>query len=105
MYRVLEKSGIKILGDTGDPRDLSDIINDMFRWWNKCHSATDSRVMADALDWLSRSGGEFSTAQKLLLDCILEEQNEMEKEQAERESVRELDEFLDGFRIIGGDAL
>lgn len=105
LYRVLEEFGIPVLQEDGSARELHDIVTDMFRAWNRCHSATKSAAMAEALDWLAKHGGDFDEAQELTLQVVLEEQAEKNKKRMQKESDKALDEFLAGFRIIGGDAL
>ena len=105
LYQVLQKFEIPVLQEDGEARDLNDLLTDMFRAWNRCSRVSDGRQLADALDWLHRTGADFNDAQTLLLSVILSEQKEKDKKKAARESDRALDEFLAGFRITGGDAL
>lgn len=105
LYQVLQKFGVPILKEDGEARDYNDIVTDMFRAWNHCSRVADSRLMADALDWLAGNGGNFSEEQRFLLQVILCEQEKKDKKKAARESDKALDEFLASFRITGGDAL
>ena len=105
LYQVLQKFEIPVLKEDGEARDLNDLLTDMFRAWNRCSRVSDSRLIADALDWLHKNGADFNDAQTLLLSVILSEQKEKDKKKAARESDKALDEFLASFRITGGDAL
>lgn len=103
LYQLLVKLKIDVFTKrTKVPRQEQDIINDLFKAWRCAKNLSESREIGEALDWMSRSGGDFSAAQHLMLKVMHEEQEEMELECANDRS-SELDEFLNSFAIIGGD--
>lgn len=120
LYDVLEKFQIPILeydyarygrGRVGRPVDH--VIGDMLRAWRKCFDLKKGRLLIDALSFIRGSETDasrryFTPEQLLAYEAILCEQERLERA-AEADALppgeEALDEFLDGFKIIGGDAL
>lgn len=101
LYWLLVELGIPVLNDDLSARPEEEIVNDLFRAWGA--EPPNSYKIVGALNYMS-SGGNFTDAQKLMLSIINEETNDEEKRRIEEESDRALEEFLDSFPIIGGDA-
>ena len=102
LYWLLVKLGIPVLNDDQSARPEEDIVNDLFRAWGQA-TPSESYKITGALNWVA-TGVNLTYAQKLMLSIINEEMNNEEKKRIEEESDRALEEFLDSFPIIGGDA-
>ena len=110
LYETLKQLGIPVLQPDGnEPRSVSDLISDLFRVWKDVSDIDMASRIIGALQWISRTV-EFDDAQKLMLEVAASETEEArkkacdaERKRIQRESDRALNEFLAGFRIIGGD--
>lgn len=104
LYRLLMELNIPVLNydDGRTARPEEEIINDLFRAWGHAKPSNSYKI-AEALNYVA-TGGNFTDVQKLMLSIINEETNDEEKRRIEEESDRALEEFLDSFPIIGGDA-
>lgn len=102
LYWLLVELGIPVLNDDQSARPEEEIINDLFRAWGQAEPS-DGYKIAGALNYVA-TGGNFTDVQKLMLSIVNEETNDEEKKRIEEESDRALEEFLDSFPIIGGDA-
>lgn len=102
LYWLLVELGIPVLNDDLSARPEEEIVNDLFRAWGQA-TPSESYKIAGALNYVA-TGGNFTDAQKLMLSIVNEETNDEEKRRIEEESDRALEEFLDSFQIIGGDA-
>ena len=102
LYWLLMELGIPVLNDDLSARPEEEIINDLFRAWGQTEPS-DGYKIAGALNYVA-TGGNFTDVQKLMLSIVNEETNDEEKKRIEEESDRALEEFLDSFPIIGGDA-
>lgn len=102
LYWLLMELGIPVLNDDLSARPEEDIVNDLFHAWGQA-TPSESLKITGALNWVA-TGGNLTDAQKLMLSIINEETNDEEKRRIEEESDRALEEFLDSFPIIGGDA-
>ena len=130
LFDLLIKLDIPVLRPgTDSPYEVSNIISELFKKWKSAEDTAEARHILNALQWISQSV-EFNDAQKLMLQIAdsetgsleseeqqkrdeeqrkLEEEKkkkaEAERKRIQRESDKALNEFLAGFRIIGGDAL
>ena len=102
LYWLLMELNIPVLNDDLSARPEEEIINDLFRAWGRAEPSNSFKIVG-ALNYMS-TGGNFTDAQKLMLSIVNEETNNEEKRRIEEESDRALEEFLDSFPIIGGDA-
>lgn len=107
MYDVLTLCSIQIIDEKGNPRELKDIIDDMFRAFRKCYDLNFSSYILDAISYILDSGFKMTDEQLLAFKAMNDEQTRLlfakqAAEQAE-ESDAALDEFLGSFKIIGGD--
>ena len=102
LYWLLMELGIPVLNDDLSARSEEEIINDLFRAWGQAEPS-DGYKITGALNYVA-TGGNFTDVQKLMLSIVNEETNDEEKKRIEEESDRALEEFLDSFPIIGGDA-
>jgi len=102
LYRLLMELKIPVLNDDQSARPEEEIINDLFRAWGRAEPPNNYKIVG-ALNYIA-TGVDFTDAQKLMLSIVNEETNDEEKKRIEEESDRALEEFLDSFPIIGGDA-
>ena len=102
LYWLLMELGIPVLNDDLSARPEEEIINDLFRAWGQAKHS-DGYKIAGALNYVA-TGSNFTDVQKLMLSIVNEETDDEEKKRIEEESDRALEEFLDSFPIIGGDA-
>lgn len=102
LYWLLMELGIPVLNDDQSARPEEDIVNDLFHAWGQA-TPSDGYKIAGALNYVA-TGGNFTDVQKLMLSIVNEETDDEEKKRIEEESDRALEEFLDSFPIIGGDA-
>ena len=102
LYWLLVELGIPVLNDDQSARPEEEIINDLFRAWGRAEPPNNYKIVG-ALNYIA-TGVNFTDAQKLMLSIVNEETNNEEKRRIEEESDRALEEFLDSFPIIGGDA-
>lgn len=102
LCRLLMELKIPVLNDDQSARPEEEIINDLFRAWGQAKPSNSYKI-AEALNYVA-TGGNFTDVQKLMLSIVNEETNDEEKRRIEEESDRALEEFLDSFPIIGGDA-
>ena len=102
LYWLLVELGIPVLNDDQSARPEGEIINDLIRAWGRSEPPNNYKIVG-ALNYIA-TGVNFTDAQKLMLSIINEETNDEEKRRIEEESDRALEEFLDSFPIIGGDA-
>lgn len=101
LFRVLLGLDIPVLDDLGNARSAPDIISDLFTSWFRCDQPNQRRTVCNALNWIAESGEPFTERQNETLRQI----NLFEEhEQICEESDKALDEFLDSFRIVGGDS-
>lgn len=102
LYWLLMELNIPVLNDDQSARPEEEIVNDLFRAWGMAEPPNDYKIVG-ALNYIA-TGVNFTDAQKLMLSIVNEETNNEEKRRIEEESDRALEEFLDSFPIIGGDA-
>lgn len=102
LYWLLMELNIPVLNDDQSARPEEEIINDLFRAWGRAEPPNNDKIVG-ALNYIA-TGVNFTDAQKLMLSIVNEETNDEEKKRIEEESDRALEEFLDSFPIIGGDA-
>lgn len=102
LYWLLVKLGIPVLNDDQSARPEEDIVNDLFHAWGQA-TPSESNKITGALNYVA-TGGNFTDVQKLMPSIVNEETDDEEKKRIEEESDRALEEFLDSFPIIGGDA-
>ena len=113
LYEMLQKLGIPVLQPDQTPRDVQDLIADLFHAWKDEADTAEARKILNALKWISETV-PFDEAQQLMFGVADSETREKEEEEGQREKDRErkriqresdraLNEFLAGFRIIGGD--
>lgn len=108
---LLGELHIPVFDENGRDRSESDLINDLFRAYGRgdlwLHGSLEARAkidIADALNWMA-TGGNFSAAQKMILEYINEDVKTETQKGNEEESFRMLDEFYDSFAVAGGGAV
>lgn len=108
---LLDELHIPVFDENGRDRSESDLINDLFRAYGRgdlwLHGSLETRAkidIADALNWMA-TGGNFSAAQKMILEYINEDVKTETQKGNEEESFRMLDEFYDSFAVAGGGAV
>lgn len=104
LYEVLEYCGIPVIHNYS-ARPLHDIIRDMFTAWMRSTDKAKSRMLAEALDYLSRDEGViFTSGETAAMEHVRSMEPDLRNEQPEIRDA-ELVEFLNSFRITGGDVL
>ena len=109
LYQVLSKFSIPVLQAARTARSVTEIVGDMLRSWRKCYDLDQSRRLIDALEYIfdgqPRDGAYFTPEQTEAFFAVRDEQARLETAMAVEDSGAALDDFLDSFKIIGGDAL
>lgn len=103
LFDVLQRFDIPVVrfGDRPSPREIHEIISDMFRIWNRVRfDAERSRPIADALDYLANNGVKFDAQERLVLNTILDVERDRVLEAPELRD-EELVDFLNSFRTNG----
>lgn len=103
LYEVLEYCGIPVIHDYS-ARPLHDIIRDMFTAWMRMEDKEKSHALAEALDYLARDGDIFTSGEMAAMEHVRSVEPNLRNEQPEIRDA-ELVEFLNSFRITGGDVL
>lgn len=129
LYEILQKLGIPVLNTHENEqtheleitlpeipdgaelaefcRAISDIINDLFEKYRQAKNAKATRrqeMSYNALEFLFDNEVEFTEEQLLKFNSARSDRmRRLREDFYAKESDRALDEFLNGFKIIGGD--
>jgi len=107
VYNLLNTLDIPIVRPDMRPRELEDIISDMFFAFRRCSDLSIASCIIEAIRFIAESGYELNDSQKIAFEAMSDEQTRLlfAKQAADmaEESDAALDEFLGNFKIIGGD--
>lgn len=112
LLELLNELGISVFNSDGSARTETDLIARLFHAYGRvCHNPDMGQKIVDALEWM-QTGGNFTDAQNhafvFIRDNAWHESKKAEKAAKEAAAMEEansaIDEFLDSFPIVGGDA-
>lgn len=113
LLELLNELRISVFNSDGSARTEADLIDRLFHAYGKVYNRPDmAQKIIDALVWM-QTGGNFTDKQNFALSFIQantwHENKKAEKAAEEAAALEEansaIDEFLDSFPIVGGDAV
>ncbi len=113
LLELLNELGISVFNSDGSARTETDLIARLFHAYGRVYKHPDMpQKIVDALLWM-QTGGNFTDAQNFALNFIQDNawhENEKAKKAAKEAAAMDeansaIDEFLDSFTIVGGDAV